>query len=375
MAPPSSPRHRANGGGGGGGGGGAALARAPSRAVALGAALLAAALALALAVSARSSNGGGERQPSLRQQLFFSGGSSSSSARGARGLCKHDLRLTNWDGRLIPACDPLLCDASPPLPEQPAPAAALPQSPARRWSDAQETAYLAAAADGGRIEGWLYPQQVAYLKSFSAYQHEIGVYGTVAEIGVHHGKLFAPLVGYSHPSERALALDLFEGQQQENVDAAGSGSQLAVVRTLTEITGIPRDQYTLVPGNSLRLSARNFSALNAPAFRVFSVDGGHSLETVLHDFNVAACGLRQGGIIILDDWLNGPWIGATEAIVFIAHAYTDLVPFFHGHNKLWFTTRSHARLYRAHADKHFSCMKFHASRAALAGFEMCLPEK
>ncbi len=81
-------------------------------------------------------------------------------------------------------------------------------------------------------------------------------------------------------------------------------------------------------------SAHNFSVMGAPTFRMFSVDGGHSLETTLHDFNIAACTLRQGGIIIVDDWLNPEWTGPTEAAIFIAHAYSDLVPFLHASNKI-----------------------------------------
>lgn len=362
------PRNNNGGGGGPGGGGGGGRAPRSSFAIGAAAATTAAALLVALGLAARAGGGGDGPVPttnkSLRQQLL-----SGSVAYNKNTLCKHDYQVPNWDGRLIRACDAALCNAA--LPDQQPPSS--PEEEERRWTAAQEKAYHAAGDQ--QIEGWLLPQQVAYVESFSAYQHELGVYGTVAEIGVHHGKFFAPLAGYSAASERALALDLFETLQGENIDLAGSGSQLRVVKTLTDITKIPRDQYTLMPGNSLRLSARNFSAVGAPAFRMFSVDGGHSLETVLHDFNVAACGLRQGGIIILDDWLNGPWIGATEAIVFIANAYADLVPFMHGFNKIWFTTRSHAQRYRAHADKHFSCLQFHPSRAALGGFEMCLTTK
>ena len=46
---------------------------------------------------------------------------------------------------------------------------------------------------------------------------------------------------------------------------------------------------------------------------MLSVDSGHSLETTLHDVNMAACTVRDGGIVIVDDWFNQEWTGVQEA--------------------------------------------------------------
>eukprot|EP00775_Hariotina_reticulata_P004385 gene4385-4639_t len=62
--------------------------------------------------------------------------------------------------------------------------------------------------------------QIGWVEDLSATQHDLGVFGTVAEIGVHHGKFFLPIMGFSAREEPAIALDLFE-QQGQNFDASG----------------------------------------------------------------------------------------------------------------------------------------------------------
>jgi len=63
----------------------------------------------------------------------------------------------------------------------------------------------------------------------------------------------------------------------------------------------------LLAANSLSLTAANFSAMGLPAFRMLSVDGGHSMDTTMHDLMLAACLMVDGGIAILDDYGNPAW--------------------------------------------------------------------
>jgi hypothetical protein len=82
-------------------------------------------------------------------------------------------------------------------------------------------------------------RQIAFVKAFSTKQHELGVFGSVGEIGVHHGKFLIPLVGNALRAEPAVAIDLFE-DQSANVDTSGvcvafvvclvGGGQLLCVR-------------------------------------------------------------------------------------------------------------------------------------------------
>jgi hypothetical protein len=40
---------------------------------------------------------------------------------------------------------------------------------------------------------------------------------------------------------------------------------------------------------------------------MLSVDGGHSMDTTMHDLMLAACLMVDGGIAILDDYGNPAW--------------------------------------------------------------------
>lgn len=58
------------------------------------------------------------------------------------------------------------------------------------------------------------------MKALTAKQHELGIFGSVGEIGVHHGKFLIPIIGNALAGEPAVALDLFE-DQSSNVDVSG----------------------------------------------------------------------------------------------------------------------------------------------------------
>lgn len=142
-----------------------------------------------------------------------------------------------------------------------------------------------------------------------------------------------------------------------------------------ESVGIAEGAIRVVSGNSMSLTAANFTQQwQLPSFRMFSVDGGHSLDTTLHDLMVATCVLRDGGIVILDDVSHPDWIGVTEALVHFSHAQSRLVPFLMGFNKVWFTTASHVELYLDFVRKSsvFNCSTAkHPSRRSVAGHIMC----
>src|SRR5262245_60141233 len=72
------------------------------------------------------------------------------------------------------------------------------------------------------VDGWLLPDAARMIVALARKQEETGVHGNVAEIGVHHGKLFLLLALLARPNETALAVDLFD-EQDKNIDKSGSG--------------------------------------------------------------------------------------------------------------------------------------------------------
>jgi hypothetical protein len=72
------------------------------------------------------------------------------------------------------------------------------------------------------VEGWMLPAAAKMITTLSAVQEAQRISGNVAEIGVHHGKLFILLYLLTRGDERAVAIDLF-ADQARNIDHSGIG--------------------------------------------------------------------------------------------------------------------------------------------------------
>jgi hypothetical protein len=142
-------------------------------------------------------------------------------------------------------------------------------------------------------------------------------------------------------------VDLFE-DQEKNFDGSGHGNKEVFLRNAAGMLGLEQDQIILLAGDSMALSGRDFNAKGLPRFRLLSVDGGHSLETTLHDMTLAACLLRDGGIMVVDDVVmqpegldRFPWSGVPSALFPWVLSQERFAPFLWAHNKVYLTTVSH----------------------------------
>jgi len=222
-------------------------------------ALLSAALTLLLTSSAPQSTGSHGVASSVRMQHRRLGG----GGDAADWMCKHQYAVTTWDRKRVPACDPALCNATPAPLKAPAKGSS---EASRRWTPRDDDAYAAASPS---VSGWLNDRQVRYVRVMAALQHQLGVFGAAGEIGVHHGNFFAVIAGNAATAEPLAAVDLFEAQS-EIYDLSGSGSTANILypeklMSLMDATGIPRADVRLVSGNSLTLTASNFTSLGVPA--------------------------------------------------------------------------------------------------------------
>ena len=88
---------------------------------------------------------------------------------------------------------------------------------------------------------------------------------------------------------------------------------------------------------------------NLKQFRLFSVDGGHTLSLTYNDIFLAALNLAPGGIIVVDDIPNFDWWGVLDGVFNImANAPFTIAPFYIGANKMFFTTPGfHGIYYKA----------------------------
>lgn len=193
------------------------------------------------------------------------------------------------------------------------------------------------------VRGWVEPQALHLVTALAREQSRRGVTGGVAEIGVHHGRLFLALV-LGAPEEPAVAIDLF-GDQDHNLDGSIRGDQLAAFERNLRRHASGSSVQT-VAADSTTLTGASLRELAGGPVRLISVDGGHSRAMVAQDLQTAADALSPGGVIVGDDVYNYGWPGVVEGTLDFLDATPEVVPFAVGFNKVLFTQRPFAEGYR-----------------------------
>jgi hypothetical protein len=193
------------------------------------------------------------------------------------------------------------------------------------------------------VKGWVEPQTLDVLHTLAEAPDRAGIDGAVAEIGVHHGKLFIALQLLGRAGLRAVAIDVFDDQEL-NVDKSGRGDRgrfEANVRRWGDWSCVVVKQ-----GDSTHLTGHDVVELAKGPVRLFSVDGGHTEEIVATDMRTAEQALVPGGIVVADDVFNAEWPGVSVGTLRYLDAGGTLVPFAIGFNKVYFTDEAHAERFR-----------------------------
>jgi hypothetical protein len=194
------------------------------------------------------------------------------------------------------------------------------------------------------VEGWLKDLGIQLVDAVESAQREAGVEGGVAEIGVHHGKLFILLSLLRRPGERAVALDLFEDQDR-NVDSSGRGDRERFVANLARHhPGAP--DVVIHQGDSNDLDGGRLRELAGGPLRLISIDGGHTADVTEHDLTTATDALADGGVVVLDDLFNELFPAVSEGAQRFLRAHPDVAVVGAGGNKTFLCHSAHADSYR-----------------------------
>jgi hypothetical protein len=194
-----------------------------------------------------------------------------------------------------------------------------------------------------RVNGWLHHDAISMVRAVAVEQTRAGITGHVAEIGVHHGRLFILLYLLSGPDEKGLAIDLF-GRQELNADHSGGGDLGKFRDNLARHADLSR--LVVYEGDSSTMTSADVRRLVGGAIKMFSVDGGHTPELTRGDLESAEGAIADGGLVILDDVFNEVWPGVVSGTAEFFSRPRRLVPFAIGGNKTLMTTAAYAVRYR-----------------------------
>ena len=189
------------------------------------------------------------------------------------------------------------------------------------------------ARERNQIQGWFGRIDAEIFRALLSYQGCQNLRGSVAEIGVHHGKSFVGLCLSLREGERAYCVDVFE-KQQLNMDRSGRGNRLIFEGNLHRF-GVDLTKLIVRNASSLDVKASDIIEEAGP-IRFFSIDGGHWTAIVMHDLALAEASLADHGIIALDDFHRPEWPEVSAGYFsWAATRKKALVPFCIGFNKLY----------------------------------------
>lgn len=194
-----------------------------------------------------------------------------------------------------------------------------------------------------KVRGYLKLLDAQIIAALGQAQTEDGIHGDLAEIGVHHGKLFFILALLRQSGERLFAADLF-GDDEGNRATAHAGRESAFFIN-SERLGISVSSGEVYRGDSLDLSPGQLRQRVAQV-RLFSIDGGHLYQHVANDIGLTPHVLHEKGVTIVDDFCTARWPEVTFAAYdFLRRENSEMSPFLVSKNKLYICRKAAAPYY------------------------------
>lgn len=192
--------------------------------------------------------------------------------------------------------------------------------PAMRFAKQHINSYLRLHS----VPGWLHPLSAQVIAAVSLHQVESGYHGSLAEIGVHRGKLFFVLYLTSAADEVCVAIDPFSPQVKKAFLKQAQKWGASALRLINDYS------RNVTPEHLSDICGR---------VRLFSVDGSHTESDTLVDLRLARAVLTEEGIIVLDDCFNQYWPDVSSALSKFLQEQISIVPFAVTPNKVFLCNR------------------------------------
>lgn len=204
----------------------------------------------------------------------------------------------------------------------------------------------------GNIDGWVSEKLFLIFDYIDSLP--INKVGGVCEIGVHHGKFYLLMNQLVANSEQSYAIDIFDLQHLNVTHSGGYGTPVNnFTLDVTNIFKLNLFRYDAHNGTNTNIIKHDSTGphhyldniIKPGSLRFFSVDGGHSVEHVINDLNIANRLISNEGLVILDDVCNHSWISVMEGLCKYMMTYPTLVPIAIGFNKMWMCKLSYRDYY------------------------------
>lgn len=213
------------------------------------------------------------------------------------------------------------------------------------------TSLIAAAYD---VEGWLSDGAIGLFALLDEIQKSNAVHGDLFEIGCHHGKSAIVLALLAERErERLSVCDVFDNQSH-NVSRSGRGNRDVFLGNLQSVFG-ETAFVRILERRSQDLSAAETGADH----RLFHIDGGHTVEEVRADLELAAACIGERGAIVCDDALHPGWPTVAEAIFgFLFAQEGAILPVAVGFNKMVLVPAGSRDMYADWLESSERCWQF-----------------
>lgn len=195
-----------------------------------------------------------------------------------------------------------------------------------------------------KIQGWFSFESAMFFAMIDEIQKQNNVQGDIFEIGVHHGRSTLFLAGLlNNNSENLQVCDLFR-KQDLNLSGSGKGNKLIFENNLKRL--FPQNKIVVHEKLSTNLTIDEIGK----KYRIFHIDGGHSMQETLSDMELAASSTIDLGIIVIDDPMTYVWPGVIHGIFEFLFKHKDYTAVIAGFNKMVIVKKEFADIYAVNFD-------------------------